>query len=177
MQGKRVVNVKNTRGGTGVRGASVKQVGMMDKSDFIAIYKKLSQQFPDAFKLRETRILKVEIHKDLRERSDLKSSQIYKFLRMYCSTKEYKMAHRAGAKRYDLDGRQVGEVTQEQIDDITKNMMKDRRKSSPRPKGGMRTGRQAMIVELDLRSPLLLRGSRGYLLQKRVLYRALLFKC
>ena len=139
MQEKRIINIKTTRNAD-----SDKKFSVMSKSDFIEIYKKLSQQFPEAFKLRETRILKVEIHKDLRERSELKSSQIYKFLRMYCGTNDYRKAHCVGAKRYDLDGNQVGEVTQEQVNDIAKNIKARKKPQTHRGSGAMR-GRHQQV--------------------------------
>ena len=83
--------------------------------EYLEILKTLSDKFPKVFIKGEVKVLKLGIHKDIKERTDLKSREIGKFFRKYCNSKAYKEAHVESANRYDLDGNVVGVVTAEEM--------------------------------------------------------------
>lgn len=90
-----------------------------DRKKFFVEYqqtlKTLSDKFPKIFIKDEVKVLKVGIHKDAKERTDLKSREISRFFHKYCNSKAYKKAHIEGASRYDLDANVVGTITAEEV--------------------------------------------------------------
>ena len=80
-------------------------------SMYFKVFKTLCKSFPAVFSKREVKILKIGIHKDLKKRTNLSGTQIYKFLHKYCNSKAYQKAHIEGANRYDLEGNSVGVIT------------------------------------------------------------------
>ena len=75
----------------------------------------LQEKFPEAFPVSETRILKVGIHKDIKEQTELNRGEIFMFLRKYCNSGRYRKAHIEGAYRYDLNGVTTEVVTAEEV--------------------------------------------------------------
>jgi len=74
----------------------------------------LQEKFPEAFPVSGVRILKVGIHKDIKEKTELNGSEIFMFLRKYCNSGKYREAHIEGAVRYDLNGVTPQVVTAEE---------------------------------------------------------------
>ena len=73
----------------------------------------LQEKFPETFPASETRILKIGIHKEIKENTEINGKDIFMFLRKYCNSWKYKKAHIEGAPRYDLKGITPGIVTVE----------------------------------------------------------------
>ena len=74
----------------------------------------LQEKFPETFPASETRILKIGIHKEIKENTEINGKDIFMFLRKYCNSWKYKKAHIEGAPRYDLKGITPGIVTVEE---------------------------------------------------------------
>jgi len=74
----------------------------------------MQEKFPEAFPASETRILKIGIHKEIRQHTEINGKDIFMFLRKYCNSWKYKKAHIEGAPRYDLNGITTEIVTVEE---------------------------------------------------------------
>ena len=90
-------------------------VPFMKVSRFKELLELFSKEFPEVFASKEIKLLKIGIHTDIAARLDLQIPEIKGFLRMYCKSGKYLDAHIKGARRYDLDGNVVEEVTEDQI--------------------------------------------------------------
>ena len=75
----------------------------------------LQEKFPEAFPTDQVRVLKLGIHKDIKENTEINSKDIFIFLRKYCRSFKYRQAHAEGASRYDLNGITTQTVTAEQV--------------------------------------------------------------
>lgn len=75
----------------------------------------LQEKFPEAFPTDQVRVLKLGIHKDIKENTEINSKDIFIFLRKYCRSFKYRQAHAEGASRYDLNGITTQIVTAEQV--------------------------------------------------------------
>ncbi len=74
----------------------------------------LQEKFPEAFPTSQVRVLKLGIHKDIKENTEINSKDIFIFMRIYCRSFKYRQAHIEGASRYDLNGITTQTVTAEQ---------------------------------------------------------------
>lgn len=74
----------------------------------------LQERFPEAFPASEARILKIGIHKEIKQNTDINGREIFLFLRKYCTSAKYRRAHIEGASRYDLSGITTEVVTAEE---------------------------------------------------------------
>ena len=74
----------------------------------------LQEKFPEAFPTDQVRVLKLGIHKDIKENTEINSKDIFIFMRKYCRSFKYRQAHTCGASRYDLNGITTQIVTAEQ---------------------------------------------------------------
>ena len=81
---------------------------------YLKILQVLQEKFPETFPASETRILKIGIHKEIKENTEINGKDIFMFLRKYCNSWKYKKAHIEGAPRYDLKGITPGIVTVEE---------------------------------------------------------------
>ncbi|MBA8667366.1 hypothetical protein H1Q59_05610 [Holosporaceae bacterium 'Namur'] len=88
-----------------------KRKSSMSKEEYNKTLQLLITQFPDTFSDKNPKILKIRIHRDLKERTTLSSNTIKYFLGKYCRTKKYKAALIETAPRYDLEGNIAGHVT------------------------------------------------------------------
>ncbi|WP_053332613.1 ProQ/FinO family protein [Candidatus Jidaibacter acanthamoebae] len=86
----------------------------MSKEAYIQTLQFLITQFPNVFSDKNPKILKIKIHKDLKEKTNLSNNTIKHFLGKYCRTKKYKAALVETAPRYDLEGNIAGHVTIEE---------------------------------------------------------------
>ena len=86
----------------------------ISKEEYNKTLQLLITQFPNAFSDKNPKILKVGIHKDLKEKTTLSSNIIKHFLRKYCHAKKYMAALIEDAPRYDLEGNIAGHVTPEE---------------------------------------------------------------
>jgi len=75
----------------------------------------LQEKFPEAFPKDQVRVLKLGIHKDIKENTEINSKDIFIFMRIYCRSFKYRQAHIEGASRYDLNGITTQTVTLEQV--------------------------------------------------------------
>jgi len=75
----------------------------------------LQEKFPEAFPKDQVRVLKLGIHKDIKENTEINGKDIFIFLRKYCRSFKYRQAHAEGASRYDLNGITTQTVTAEQV--------------------------------------------------------------
>ena len=75
----------------------------------------LQEKFPEAFPTDQVRVLKLGIHKDIKENTEINGKDIFIFLRKYCRSFKYRQAHTEGASRYDLNGTTTQIVTAEQV--------------------------------------------------------------
>ena len=75
----------------------------------------LQEKFPEAFPTDQVRVLKLGIHKDIKENTEINSKDIFIFMRIYCRSFKYRQAHIEGANRYDLNGITTQTVTLEQV--------------------------------------------------------------
>ena len=75
----------------------------------------LQEKFPEAFPTDQVRVLKLGIHKDIKENTEINSKDIFIFMRIYCRSHKYRQAHTEGASRYDLNGITTQIVTLEQV--------------------------------------------------------------
>jgi len=75
----------------------------------------LQEKFPEAFPTDQVRVLKLGIHKDIKENTEINGKDIFIFLRKYCRSFKYRQAHAEGASRYDLNGITTQIVTAEQV--------------------------------------------------------------
>ena len=75
----------------------------------------LQEKFPEAFPKDQVRVLKLGIHKDIKENTEINSKDIFIFMRIYCRSFKYRQAHIEGANRYDLNGITTQTVTLEQV--------------------------------------------------------------
>ena len=75
----------------------------------------LQEKFPEAFPTDQVRVLKLGIHKDIKENTEINGKDIFIFLRKYCRSFKYRQAHTEGASRYDLKGITTQIVTAEQV--------------------------------------------------------------
>ena len=75
----------------------------------------LQEKFPEAFPTDQVRVLKLGIHKDIKENTEINSKDIFIFMRIYCRSHKYRQAHIEGASRYDLNGITTQIVTLEQV--------------------------------------------------------------
>ena len=82
----------------------------------------LSAKYPKLFNKEEVKLLKVGIRQDIIGAGGLiiTKSQLSKFLKVYCTGREYKKLHVENAKRYDLEGNESGVVTKEHIEGLIK---------------------------------------------------------
>ena len=82
----------------------------------------LSAKYPKLFNKEEVKLLKVGIRQDIIGAGGLTitKSQLSKFLKVYCTGREYKKLHIENAKRYDLEGNESGVVTKEHIEGLIK---------------------------------------------------------
>ena len=82
----------------------------------------LSAKYPKLFNKEEVKLLKVGIRQDIIAAGGLTitKSQLAKFLKVYCTGREYKKLHVENAKRYDLEGNESGVVTKEHIEGLIK---------------------------------------------------------
>ena len=103
-------------------------VPFMKVSRFKELLQLFSREFPEVFACKETKLLKVGIHLDIAKKLDLEITEIKGFLRMYCTGGKYLEAHTQGAKRYDLDGNEIEEVTEDQIAFVQKVLVKRAKK-------------------------------------------------
>lgn len=74
----------------------------------------LQEKFPETFPASETRILKIGIHKEIKENTEINGKDIFMFLRKYCNSWKYKKAHIESAPRYGLNSITAEIVTAEQ---------------------------------------------------------------
>ena len=96
------------------------KVPFMKSSRFKELMQLFSKEFPEVFACKETKLMKIGIHEDISKKVDIDMSEIRGFLRMYCTGGKYLAAHTQGAKRHDLEGKELEEITQEQIDSVGK---------------------------------------------------------
>lgn len=75
----------------------------------------LQEKFPEAFPTDQVRVLKLGIHKNIKENTEINGKDIFIFLRKYCGSHKYRQAHAEGASRYDLNGITTQIVTLEQV--------------------------------------------------------------
>ena len=94
----------------------------MQPSRFKELMQLFNKEFPEVFACKEIKLLKLGIHEDIDKKVDIDMPEIKGFLRMYCTGGKYLAAHIQGAKRYDLEGKELEEVTQDQIDYVEKMM-------------------------------------------------------
>ena len=87
---------------------------MLSKEEYNKTLQLLITQLPNTFSDKNPKILKIGIHKDLKEKTTLSSNTIKHFLRKYCHAKKYIAALIEGAPRYDLEGNIAGHVTIEE---------------------------------------------------------------
>ena len=82
----------------------------------------LSAKYPKLFNKEEVKLLKVGIRQDIIGAGGLiiTKSQLSKFLKVYCTGREYKKLHLENAKRYDLEGNESGVVTKEHVEGLIK---------------------------------------------------------
>ena len=67
----------------------------------------LQEKFPEAFPASETRILKIGIHKEIKENTEINGKDIFMFLRKYCNSWKYKKAHIEGShSKYEVQNQQ-----------------------------------------------------------------------
>ena len=86
------------------------------------VINELSAKYPKLFNKEEVKLLKVGIRQDIISRGGLTitKSQLSKFLKVYCTGREYKKLHIENAKRYDLEGNESGTVTKEHVEGLIK---------------------------------------------------------
>ena len=86
------------------------------------VINELSAKYPKLFNKEEVKLLKVGIRQDIISRGGLTitKSQLSKFLKVYCTGREYKKLHIENAKRYDLEGKESGTVTKEHVEGLIK---------------------------------------------------------
>lgn len=93
-----------------------KPANVFDGKKYKEILDYLTTKFPDAFVQTKDKILKIGVHKDLKEQTELSSTVIRKFLRKYCKSAAYKKALQEGASRFDLQGNIAGTVVAEETE-------------------------------------------------------------
>ena len=80
------------------------------------ILAELKEKFPLLFAQEKIRIMKKKIHLDILANTELSKEEVRSFLYQYCNTKKYLKAHKIGALRYDLDGNEIEEVTEQEVE-------------------------------------------------------------
>jgi sRNA-binding protein len=82
---------------------------------FIAIFKELHELFPKCFDFSNVRPLKKGIIDELIERTSREQfteNALRRFIGQYVSTPEYVNNHIIGAKRIDLDGNEIEQISE-----------------------------------------------------------------
>ena len=89
---------------------------MLPREEILNILELLRNNFPNAFSKQEFVILKKGIDLDICKSGILgiNRTKLRTFLRIYTNHPGYIKAHVVGAKRYDLNGEVVGQVTEDE---------------------------------------------------------------
>jgi sRNA-binding protein len=89
---------------------------MIPREEFKAILKTLREEFPGAFPKKEFRVFKKGIDLDILKSGVLKigRTKLRMFLKIYTNHPLYMETHAAGSSRYDLQGKVVGPVTEQE---------------------------------------------------------------
>lgn len=95
---------------------------MIEREEFKEILKTLRTEFPGAFPKNEFRVFKKGIDLDILKKGILKigRTKLRSFLKIYTSHPKYIEAHTKRADRYDLQGKVVGTVTEQEFVNIRK---------------------------------------------------------
>ncbi len=87
----------------------------LSKEKFNEILQYLIKEFPNTFSMKKPKMLKIRIHRDLKEKTNLSANILKHFLSKYCRSKAYKAEHLENAPRYDLEGNIVGHITEQEV--------------------------------------------------------------
>ena len=102
--------------------ANKQKYNIISTQKYEEVLNELSVKYPKLFNKEEVKLLKVGIRQDIIGAGGLiiTKSQLSKFLKVYCTGREYKKLHVENAKRYDLEGNESGVVTKEHIEGLIK---------------------------------------------------------
>lgn len=100
----------------------IKKGYQLSSESYNKVFNALAHEYPKLFNKHEVKLLKVGIKKEIvaNDNITITKSQLAKFLKVYCSSSEYKKLHVENAKRYDLEGNKFGVVTREQIEGLVR---------------------------------------------------------
>lgn len=100
----------------------VKKGKIIISEKYEEVYNELSNIYPRLFNKQGVKLLKVGIRKEIAAAGNLTitKSQLTTFLKVYCSSNNYRKLHVENAKRYDLDGNESGTVTKEHIEGLAR---------------------------------------------------------
>lgn len=83
--------------------------------DFEEIYNKLHEKSPKVFNLEDPVMFAVQIHKEIKEFTGLTDGEVRFWVGKYMRKSKYYKKHNVGTPRYNFNGEQEGEVTEEHV--------------------------------------------------------------
>ena len=116
---------------------------LLSPEDYDKVFSTLSSKYPNLFIKDKVFILKKGLHQDIFNSGELEFSKtvIRKFLKLYTEQAKYIELHIENAPRYDLEGKEAGLVTKEDIvglikkkDEIKKQLALKNKKKSEKKK-------------------------------------------
>jgi sRNA-binding protein len=82
------------------------------------IHEKLQELYPQIFSIDNPKLLKIGINKDIKAEGKIEASsqEFSRFFRYFCTRPTYTKQQVIGAKRYNLLGKEDGEVTEKDLE-------------------------------------------------------------
>ena len=95
---------------------------LLSPEDYDKVFSALSSKYPNLFIKDKVFILKKGLHQDISNSSELEFSKtvIRKFLKLYTEQVKYIELHIENTPRYDLEGKEAGLVTKEDVVGLAK---------------------------------------------------------
>jgi len=95
---------------------------LLSPEDYCKVFDSLSRKYPKLFIKDKVFVLKKGLHQDIFNSGDLEFSKtvIKKFLKLYTEQVKYIELHIENTPRYDLEGKEAGLVTKEDIVGLAK---------------------------------------------------------
>ena len=82
------------------------------------IHEKLQELYPQIFSIDNPKLLKIGINKDIKAEGKIQATSVEfsRFFRYFCTRPTYTKQQVIGAKRYNLLGKEDGEVTEKDLE-------------------------------------------------------------